>query len=123
MYLDTRSLNVKGGTPEFVLRDNDQAERIVQLNIKVDASIRGASGEVTILVRKNREDLMATLPPRRVWLSIKHLRHLDRYRINKMTISSEKHKDKEDAIVDGKPNIPQHRCDFTDFYSEPRLQS
>ena len=107
MYLGTRSLNVKGGTPEFVLRDEDQAKRIVQLYIKVDNSIRRASSEVKMLVRKNQEDLIATLPPRRIWLSIKHLRHLDRYLKDKMTMNSEEHKDKEDAVVDGKPFIPQ----------------
>ena len=118
-----RVLNVEGGTPASVIRDLDQTMRIVQFIIKVDTSMKKESLEVKQSVRKNREDWIATLPPRRVWLSVKHFRYLERGRTNDKTMGLESNKHKEDSIIDGKPSIHQYRCGLIEMYSEPHLQT
>ena len=89
-----------------ILEDYDQAKRIVRLISKVDASIRTRSDDLKLLVRRNREDLIAALPPRRVWLSIKQLRSLEHGDTDKQTTSVLNNGGKEDAIVDGRPSVP-----------------
>lgn len=98
-------LNVKGGTSASILEDYDQAKRIVRLISKVDALIGTKNNDLRLVVRRNREDLIAALPPKRVWLSIKHLRSLEHDGTDNQTTSVVKKGGKEDAIVDGKPCI------------------
>lgn len=98
-------LNVKGGTSASILEDYDQAKRIVRLIGKVDALIRTKSNDLRLVVRRNRENLIAALPPRRVWLSIKLLRSLEHDDTDNQTTSVLNNGGKEDAIVDGKPSI------------------
>ena len=94
-----------GETIESALWDMDQSKRIVQLIIKVDTSIKNCSGEVKRVVRQNREDLIASLTPRHVWLSVKCLRHIENSKATNQTTSFESNTDKEDVIVDGKHSI------------------
>ena len=98
-------LNAEGGTSASSLKDFDQARRIVQLIINVDTLLRNKSGEIKQLVRQNREDLIATLPPRRVWLSVKRLRESSEGHAKDKARSFENNKHGEDAIVDGKSSI------------------
>ena len=79
-----------------------QAKQIVQLVIKVDTAIKNCSGEVKYVVRQNREDLIASLTPRHVWLSVKFLRHIENSKAKDQTTSFESNTDKEDVVVDGK---------------------
>ena len=95
-------LNVKGGSHATLLEDLDQARRIVQLIIKVDTLIRKYSPEVKHVVRQHREDLICTLPPRRVWLSVKELRSFEQEDDHGKILGFPIRKDKEDVIVDGK---------------------
>lgn len=97
-------LKMKGGNYGSILEDFDQAKRIVRLITKVDSLIQRSSDDIKHVVRRNREDLIATLPPRRVWLSIKHLRRIvEQDHTNSQTMSFENVEGKEDVIVDGKP--------------------
>ena len=102
---DSRRLIGIGGTIESTFWDIDQGRLIAQLIIKVDTSIKNCSGEVKRVVRQNREDLIATLTPRHVWLSVKFLRSTDKSQVKNQSTSSESNTEKEDAIVDGKPSI------------------
>ena len=99
-------LKMKGGNRAFILKDFDQAKRIFRLIAIVDSLIRESSNAIKRVLRQNTEDLIATLPPRRVWLSIKHLRGIvEQDHISSQTMSFESIEGKEDIIVDGKPGI------------------
>ncbi|MCJ1395577.1 hypothetical protein MMC18_008463 [Xylographa bjoerkii] len=56
-----------GGSPESLPKDMDQARKMMNFVIKVDDE-----------VRLNRQELLTTLPPRRVWLFLKQIRNLGR---------------------------------------------
>lgn len=94
-------LNGKGGSQATLLEDLDQARRIVQLVTKVDTLIRDYSAEVKHVVRQNRDNLIFTLPPRRVWLAVKQLRSFEQEDIHEKNLELQTRKDKEDVIVDG----------------------
>ena len=95
-------LIVKGGSQATLLEDLDQARRIVQLITKVDTLLRENSPEVKHVVRQHRDDLIFTLPPRRVWLSVKQLRFSEQGHTHGENLGLQDRKDKEDVIVDGK---------------------
>ena len=116
--LDLWLLNVKGGCQATALEDLDQAKRIVQLITKVDTLIRAYSPEVKRTIRQHREDLIFTLPPRRVWLSVKQLRYT-----NEKSLGYQNIKNKEDVIVDGKLGTHIYRLGVTKVDSEPCLQT
>lgn len=120
---ETLVAELEGGTPATYLADVIQAKRIVRLITKVDFSIRENSAEVKDVVLRNREDLIATLPSTRVWLAIKHLRHLVEEDINSPTLSFEITGGKEDAIAGGKPRVYLLKRCHTDRDSESRVQS
>lgn len=88
-----------GGTTASLLEDFVQANRIARLVTGVDSLIRNSSNKVKHIVRQNRERLIATLPPRRVWLSIKRLRHMICTDTESETMSFDYHEGKEDAIA------------------------
>ena len=115
-------LNVKGGSQATLLEDLDQAKRIVQLITKVDTMLRKYSPEVKHVVRQHRENLIFSLPPRRVWLSVKQLRSSEQGNTHEKNSGIQNCKDKEDVIVDGKPGSQKHRYGVTKVDSEPRLQ-
>ena len=115
-------LNIKGGSEATLLEDLDQAKRIVQLITKVDTLIKSYSPEVKHVVRQNRDDLIFTLLPRRVWLSVKQLRSFEQGDIHEKNLDFQTRKDKEDVIVDGKLGAHNHRYSVTKVDSEPRLQ-
>ena len=102
--------DVKGGTTASLPVDFVQAKRIVRLITGVDSLIRNSSNKVKHNVRQNRERLIATLPPRRVWLSMKHLRHIVFTDTDCETVSFDYHEGKEDAIANGKRDT--HRSPF-----------
>lgn len=78
MSKDEGLLTITGGTRRSLAYDFDQARRIVKLFIKTDSMIRFATFETTRAVHRNREQLISTLPARRVWLFVKHLRTLSK---------------------------------------------
>ena len=83
----------------------------MQLIINVDTLIRNKSGEVKRVVRENREDLIATLPSRQVWLSVKRLRELSEGHTKDNVVRLENNQiasHAEDAIIDGKSSIHRH---------------
>ena len=102
-------LNVIGGSQATSLEDLDQAVRIVQLITKVDTLIREYSPEVKHVVRQHRENLIFTLPPRRVWLSVKQLRNFKRGNTHEKNLGIQIGKEKEDVIVDGKLGTQENR--------------
>ncbi|MCJ1436100.1 hypothetical protein MMC27_005478 [Xylographa pallens] len=67
-----------GGSPESLPKDMDQAKKIVNLVIKVDVCIQRLSTKEKDQVRLNRQELLITLPPRRVWLFLKQIRNMGR---------------------------------------------
>ena len=106
--------DVKGGTTASLLEDFVQANLIVRLITGVDSLIRNSNNKVKHNVRQNRERLIATLPPRRVWLSIKRLRHIIYTDTESETMSFDYHEGKEDAIANGKRDThlyPPHVAD------------
>ena len=115
-------LIVKGGSQATLLEDLDQAKRIVQLITKVDTLLRENSPEVKHVVRQHRDDLIFTLPPRRVWLSVKQLRFSEQGHTHGKNLGLQNRKDKEDVIVDGKLGTQKHQYGVTEVDSEPRLQ-
>ena len=80
------------------------------------------SPEVKHVVRQHRDDLIFTLPPRRVWLSVKQLRSSEQGHTHEKNLGFQNRKDKEDIIVDGKLGIQKHRYGVTKVDSERRLQ-
>ena len=80
----------------------------MQLIIIVDTLIRDNSGEIKRVVRQNREDLIATLPSRQVWLSVKRLRELSQGHTKDNAVSLKNNQNAEDAIIDGKSSIHRH---------------
>ncbi|KAM0797655.1 hypothetical protein BDR22DRAFT_810083 [Usnea florida] len=114
--------DVKGGTTASLLEDFVQANRIVRLITGVDSLIRNSSNKVKHIVRQNRERLIATLPARRVWLSIKRLRHMVYTGTESETMSFDYHEGKEDAIANGKRDTHRYPPYVADRDSELRVQ-
>ena len=114
-------MNVEGGSSASIYEDFDQAKRIVQFIIKIDTLVKKESSETKRLVRQNREALIATFPPRRVWLSVKQLRSFEQDHSSDKTMNIERYMDEEDAVVDGKPRYLPNLMISTDVYSEPHL--
>lgn len=71
-------LTIKGGTRRSLANDLNQARRIVRLFIKTDSMTRWVTFETKKILHHNREQLISTLPARRVWLFVKHLRTLSK---------------------------------------------
>ena len=115
-------LNVKGGSQGTLLEDLDHAKRIVQLIIKVDTFVKNYIPKVKNVVRQHRDDLIFTLPPRRVWLLVKEIRSFEQGDIHEMSWEFGTRKDKEDVIVDGKLGTHDHLYGVTEIKSEPRLR-
>ena len=115
-------LNGKGGSQAALFEDLDQAKRIVQFITKVDTMLRRYSPEIKHVVRQHRDDLIFTLPPRRVWLSVKQLRSFEHEYTHEKKSGFQERKDKEDIIVDGKLGTQKRRYGVTKVDSEPRLQ-
>ncbi|CAF9943271.1 MAG: hypothetical protein ALECFALPRED_010974 [Alectoria fallacina] len=97
-----------GSTVELEYNTVDPLETVLVPAMSVEQEARyGKLGtknnDLRLVVRRNREDLIAALPPKRVWLSIKHLRSLEHDGTDNQTTSVVKKGGKEDAIVDGKP--------------------
>ena len=87
----------------------------MQLIINVDTLVRNKSGEIKRVVRQNREDLIATLPSRRVWLSVKRLRELSEGHTKDNAVSLENNQNAEDAIIDGKFSLHGHWYGFAEI--------
>ena len=69
---------LQGGSPESLPKDMDQAKKMMNLVIKVDVCIQRLSANEKDQVRLNRQELLITLPPRRVWLFLKQIRNMGR---------------------------------------------
>ena len=110
--------DVKDGRIASLPEDFDQAKRIVRLITGVDSFIRNNSDEVKHVVRQNRERLIATLPPRRVWLSVKHLRHIIHTDTDSEVMSFDYHEGMEDAIANGKQDTHRYSPYVADRGSE-----
>jgi hypothetical protein len=66
----------KGGSGATMLKDMDQASRMLNMRIKIDVWSNGLDENFREIIRENLRDLFCELPARRVLYYLKHLRHL-----------------------------------------------
>ena len=69
---------LQGGSLESLPKDMEQAKKMVNLVIKVDVWIKHLSAGAKNEVRLNRQELLITLPARRVWFFLKQIRNISR---------------------------------------------
>ena len=60
----------------MMLKDMDQARKMVNVRIKIDVWSQGVEESIREEIRENLRDLFCQLPPRRVWYYLKRIRHL-----------------------------------------------
>ena len=60
-----------------MLKDTDQARRMLNMRIKIDVWSKGLDENVREQIRENLRELFCTLMPRRVWYYLKHIRNLE----------------------------------------------
>ena len=63
-----------GGNQITIMHDLTQASRIMRLLVITDRIIKSSDFELKSVIRKQREDLICSLPPKRVWLFVKQMR-------------------------------------------------
>jgi hypothetical protein len=65
-----------GGSPKTLLKDMEQARRMLNMRIKIDVFTQGLKEDFREGVRENVRELFCQLPPRRVWFYLKHVRSM-----------------------------------------------
>ena len=63
-----------GGNQSTVMEDLHQASQIMRLLVFTDRIIKSSDFELKSVIRKQREDLICSLPKKRVWLFVKQMR-------------------------------------------------
>jgi hypothetical protein len=71
--VDARST---GGTRAGIPKDFDQARRMLNLRIKIDVWSQGVDESIRQQARDNLLDLYCEFPHQRIWLYLKHIRHM-----------------------------------------------
>lgn len=71
-------LSAQGGGYEHLPKDLDQAPRMFNLVTKVDVAIKHLPQTTKSEIRLHRQELLLTLPARRVWLLLKTMRNIER---------------------------------------------
>jgi hypothetical protein len=71
--VDVRST---GGTRAGIFKDFDQARIMLNLRIKIDVWSKRVDERIRQQARDNLIDLYCELPPQRIWLYLKHIRHM-----------------------------------------------
>jgi hypothetical protein len=65
-----------GGSPKTLLKDMEQARRMLNMRIKIDVFTQGLKEDFREGVRENVRELFCQLPPRRVWHYLKQVRNM-----------------------------------------------
>ena len=76
MVEDVLNLRLAGGSGLTMPKDFDQAKKMLNMRIKIDVWSHGLDETIRVEIRENLRDLFCQLPPRRVWLFLKHTRHM-----------------------------------------------
>lgn len=98
--------------PSSFIIDFQQAELVMRLIGITDGIIKRSDASLKSRVRKNREDLICSLPPQRVWLLFKILRKWTSLRQPPSTLEQAgltDSDDHEDALAQGDFPLSSHR--------------
>lgn len=104
-----------GGNQSTIMQDLEQTSRIMRLLAITDRIIKTSEFELKSVIRKQREDLIFSLPAQRVWLFVKHMRTFGQQAWKSTGAKQLGVEGTEDTLVEGEVLFsPRNHADIND---------